>query len=160
VSDTLAGFTAYTTTKGLPAFKQRFQTADGKVHETRIEAPGGVGLELIGGRAYIVAREATVYFQPEGLAGISLPKADSAQAAGLAANYGIGPEFLERGRSRETSIETNDPSLAKVGLGLGPSPAFGAPGGIDFGPIVAVAVVLAALGVLALALSTRRKQES
>lgn len=167
MSGTLAGFEPYTTTKGLPAFKQRFQTPDGKVHEIRIEAPGGVSFEMVGSRAYVVAREATVYFQPDGLAGIEIPRAKEAQAAGLAANYGIGAEFLSRERPHEASIETNDPALAKVGLGLdSPSPFAAPPGGglsavgADFGPILAVAIVLAAVAAVATALIIRRKQES
>lgn len=150
---TLAGFTPYITTKGLPAFKQQFRTADGKLHEARIEAPRGVQFEVIGGRAYVVAREATVYFQPEGLAGIALPPTDDARSS-LVANYGIGREFLSRGK-RETSIETNDPSLAKVGLGLaGPPP----PPQSAANSAVGGSLILAAIVALVAALLFKRKR--
>lgn len=153
----LGGFTAYTTKEGNPAIKQSIKTPTGS-HETRIVAPNGFEVEFAAGHPWIVAKEATVYLQPDGLAGIAIPQGEATQGGKLAANYGLGPEFFKGAKHRETSIETNDQALARVGLGLESSPAMSAPSeaGLAFG----VAAIVLALGILGAAIvhKTRTKR--
>lgn len=156
----IAGYTPYKTRDGLPALKQQVHTPAG-AHETRIEAPAGFAPERFADATWLVARGANVYIRPDRpealAAGLSALGPPPTRPRPVSANYGISPKFFDRS-DQGPQLETNDPALAKVGLGLSPPHALAPPLDADLGPITAIAAILAALGVLAMALVTRRKE--